>query len=106
MSHDDAPRRSEPPPGPPWDMPIGASPLAFVDLEMTGLDPKIDRVIEVAVTRKRGAVVEGSFASLVNPGADVSFKTDVHGLNASVLAEAPSFADVADRILEVCTGAV
>jgi DNA polymerase III subunit epsilon len=106
MSHDDAPRRSEPPLGPPWDMPIAASPLAFVDLEMTGLDPKIDRVIEIAVTRRRGAVVETSFASLVNPGADVSFKTDVHGLNASALVEAPPFAHVADRIVEVCTGAV
>src|ERR1019366_2434049 len=27
-----------PPPGPPWDLPVSETPLAFVDLEMTGLD--------------------------------------------------------------------
>ncbi len=32
-------RPAPPPPGSPWDDPIGAAPLAFVDLEMTGLDP-------------------------------------------------------------------
>jgi DNA polymerase III subunit epsilon len=106
MPTDDAPAPNEPPPGPPWDAPISEAPLAFVDLEMTGLDPKTDRVIEVAVTRRRGTVVECSFASLVNPGTGVSFKTDVHGLGPSELMDAPRFADVARRVEEACAGAV
>ena len=106
MSRDDATPRNEPPPGSPWDLPIALAPLAFVDLEMTGLDPKTDRVIEVAVTRRRGTAAEASFASLVNPGPDVTFKTDVHGLGPAVLADAPVFADVARRIEEACAGAV
>jgi DNA polymerase-3 subunit epsilon len=80
--------------------------LAFVDLEMTGLDPKVDRVIEVAVSRRRGAIVEDAFDSLVNPGPGVTFKTDVHGLGPPQLAEAPPFAEVARRIVETCSGAV
>ncbi|HMJ54495.1 MAG TPA: exonuclease domain-containing protein, partial [Polyangiaceae bacterium] len=68
MSKDEAAPRSDPPPGPPWDAPLAEAPLAFVDLEMTGLDPKVDRVIEVAISRRRGAVVEDAFHSLVNPG--------------------------------------
>jgi DNA polymerase-3 subunit epsilon len=106
MSKDEAAPRSDPPPGPPWDAPLAEAPLAFVDLEMTGLDPKVDRVIEVAISRRRGAVVEDAFHSLVNPGPDVTFKTDVHGLGPPQLAAAPPFAEVARRIVETCSGAV
>ena len=106
MSREDATPPNEPPSGAPWDVPIAVAPLAFVDLEMTGLDPKTDRVIEVAVTRRRGAAIETSFASLVNPGPDVTFKTDVHGLGPSALAGAPAFAEVARRVEEACAGAV
>ncbi|HMI87252.1 MAG TPA: 3'-5' exonuclease [Polyangiaceae bacterium] len=106
MPRADAPRDKEPPEGSPWDTPIAEAPLAFVDLEMTGLDPKVDRVIEVAVSRRRGAVVEDAFDSLVNPGPHAIFKTDVHGLGPLQLAEAPPFGDVARRILETCSGAV
>jgi len=106
MSPADASRESEPPEGSPWDTPMGEAPLAFVDLEMTGLDPKVDRVIEVAVSRRRGALVEDAFDSLVNPGPEASFKTDVHGLGPLQLLHAPPFADVARRIEETCSGAV
>ena len=43
-----------PPAGPPWDLPIAEAPLAFVDLEMTGLDAVHDRVVEVCVERVVG----------------------------------------------------
>jgi DNA polymerase-3 subunit epsilon len=106
MSAEDTKKSGEPPPGLPWDAPMIEAPLAFVDLEMTGLDPKVDRVIEVAITRRIGAVVVETFASLVNPGPDASFKTDVHGLRPAHLADAPPFSAVADRIEKMCRGAV
>jgi DNA polymerase-3 subunit epsilon len=73
---------------------------------MTGLDPRVDRVIEVAISRRRGAHIEEAFTSLVHPGTDVSFKTDVHGLTPALLANAPVFSDVAARVEQVCAGAV
>ena len=102
---------------------MGEAPLVFVDLEMTGLDPKLDRVIEVALTRRRGPVVEASFTSLVNPGPEATFKTDVHGLGLATklpaafhklvhhlgpaaVAAASRFAEVAQRIEEIAAGAV
>lgn len=85
---------------------MSEAPLAFVDLEMTGLDPKVDRVIEVAVTRRIGGAVDRTFTSLVNPGPGVSFKTDVHGLGPAALAGAPSFADIAGAVEAICEGAV
>jgi DNA polymerase III subunit epsilon len=47
----------EPPQGSPWDDPIDEAPLVFLDLEMTGLRPASDRVIEVCAVRARGEPV-------------------------------------------------
>jgi DNA polymerase III subunit epsilon len=98
--------KEQPPPGPPWDEPISEACLAFVDLEMTGLDPSTDRVIEVCVERKRGDKREDFLETLVNPGPGATFQTDVHGLGPEVLVGAPSFAEVADRIEEITRGAI
>jgi DNA polymerase-3 subunit epsilon len=96
----------EPPSGSPWDLPFSEAPLALVDLEMTGLDPRADRVIEICVVRKRGSRVEDSIETLVHPGPDATFQTDVHGLGPASLADAPRFSEVADRVLALLSGAV
>ena len=62
-----APVTGEPPPGSPWDDPIDRAPLVFLDLEMTGLRPADDRVIEICAERVEGGVTVGSVASLVRP---------------------------------------
>jgi DNA polymerase III subunit epsilon len=77
-----------------------------VDLEMTGLDPGVDRVIEVCVVRKVGEKREDFLDTLVDPGPGVAFQTDVHGLGPASLAGAPPFAQIADRVVELTTGAV
>ena len=85
---------------------MSEAPLAFVDLEMTGLDPRSDRVIEVCVVRKRGGHVEGTLETLVDPGPEAIFQTDVHGLGPASFAGAPAFADIADKVSEILSGAV
>lgn len=97
---------SEPLAGSPWDAPMAEAPIALIDLEMTGLDPAVDRVIEIAVVRKQGATIVDSLESLVDPGPDVTFKTNVHGLEPAALVGAPTFAQLADRIESICEGAV
>jgi DNA polymerase-3 subunit epsilon len=77
-----------------------------VDLEITGLDPAEDRVIEVCVVRKRGDKREDFLETLVDPGPGVTFQTDVHGLGPAALAGSPSFGQIADRIVELTTGAI
>ncbi len=96
----------EPPSGSPWDLPISEAPFALVDLEMTGLDPQVDRVIEICIVRKRGDRVEESLETLIDPGPSATFQTDVHGLGPEALAGAPSFPAVADRVVELLTGSV
>ena len=97
----------EPPPSsPPWDLPVEEAPLAFVDLEMTGLDATTDRVVEVCVERVVGGRTVDRVHSLVYPDAKIGGASHVHGLDEAALAGAPPFAALADRVLAVLDGAV
>jgi DNA polymerase-3 subunit epsilon len=83
-----------------------AGPYAVVDVETTGLDPALDRVVEIAVVRCDAAgrpVAEWS--SLIDPGRDPG-PTAVHGITGADLADAPSFAAIADRLAAELDGAV
>ena len=98
-------RLPPPPPGPPWDLPLAEAPLAFVDLEMTGLDVVHDRVVEVCIERVVGGVRVDGVHTLVRPSERAGGAAHVHGLDEAALANAPPFADVADGILRVLDGA-
>jgi DNA polymerase III subunit epsilon len=84
--------------------------LVFVDLEMTGLDKKRDRVVEVCFERVRGigpsAVVEDRLHTLVRPDGGEIGNVHVHGIDAAALANAPAFPQIADRVAELLEGAV
>jgi len=95
-----------PPPGPPWDLPIAQAPLAFLDLEMTGLDAARDRVVEVCVERVVGGRVERSLCTLLDPGERVGGAAHVHGLDAAALAGAPRFEAVARDVVGILEGAI
>lgn len=97
---------SEPPRGSPWDDPLETAPLAFVDLELTGLSVENDRVIEVCVERVRGGVIEDRIASLVRPEPPILGNVDIHGIEAADLAKAPTYPEIAGRIDEVLRGAI
>ncbi len=96
----------EPPAGPPWDLPLDETPLAFLDLEMTGLDVRKDRVIELCVERVVGEKLVDRLETLVSPGAGKVGNVHVHGIDEAALAGAPSFGAIAPRLLELLSGAV
>ena len=96
-----------PPPGPPWDLPIAEAPLAFVDLEMTGLDAAHDRVVEVCVERVVGGERRDGLSTLVDPGENrVGAGSHVHGLDSAKLAGAPRFEAIGPRLLALLDGAI
>lgn len=114
-----------PPPGAPWDLPVAEAPLAFVDLEMTGLDPVKDRVVEVCIERVRGGVVESRLYTLVRPeniakaeieaissadapdaATDPVGNAHVHGIFAEALRDAPTFVDLTEQIAALFDGAI
>ncbi|MGI5196411.1 TerD family protein [Streptomyces sp. CA-288835] len=71
---------------------------ALVDVETSGLTPRRDRVLSVAVvTIGPDGEQTGEFSTLLNPGCDPG-PVDVHGLTPERLRGAPTFDQVAGRI--------
>ena len=59
-----------------------------IDLEMTGLNPKIDKILELAAVRIRGGVETETFSKLVNPQVPISPRiTELTGITAEEAAE-------------------
>jgi DNA polymerase-3 subunit epsilon len=87
-------------------LPLSQAPLAFVDLEMTGLDVAKDRVVEVCIDRVVGGDRRALLCSLVDPGERAGGASQVHGLDAAQLAGAPRFESLADRTVEILDGAI
>lgn len=70
--------------------------LTFVvfDSETTGLDPQKDSVVQIGAVRiVNGRVIPSeTFETLVNPGRSIPAQaTSVHGINDSMVADAPDF---------------
>ncbi|MFD7782353.1 TerD family protein [Streptomyces nojiriensis] len=75
-----------------------ALPWALVDVETSGLIPRRDRVLSIAVvTLGPDGRQTGEFTTLLNPGCDPG-PVHVHGLTAELLGGAPTFDQVADRV--------
>ncbi len=83
-------------------------PLAFVDLETTGLSPlRGHRTCEVAVLRCVGNEAVDALQYLVYPERPVGRGAlAVHGLSDELLRDKPPFSAIADEFLEVISGAV
>lgn len=82
------------------------APLAFVDLEMTGLDVERDRVVEVCVDRVVGGRSERCLATLVDPGDRIGGAAHVHGIDAADVKGAPPFHAIAGDLAAVLEGAI
>ena len=79
---------------------------AAVDIETTGLDPRSDRVCEIAIVRFRGdGSIESEYSTLINPQRKLA-ATHIHGLTEQDVAGAPTFAQVAGEIAHRLSGAV
>jgi DNA polymerase-3 subunit epsilon len=81
--------------------------LAFnvVDVETTGLDPSVDRVLEVAVVRVTGGgVVLDEYSSRVAAGHVGC--TAIHGLTAAALVGAPTFPQIAAALHHRLAGGI
>lgn len=75
-------------------------PLVFFDLETTGTEKTLDRVVEIAAIAVAPEGPPRVFDRRVNPGVRIpSEATAVHGITDSDVAGAPSFPDIAPELL-------
>lgn len=69
--------------------------FTVVDIETTGLDPKRDRITEIAAISVRDGKREESFHTLVNPGRKLDQRiTELTGLTDERLKDAPPVGEV------------
>lgn len=76
--------------------------IVIVDIETTGVDPFLDRIVEVAAIVAEGGAITRRWSSLVNPGRPIAAEaTKIHGIDDASVADAPRFADVVGPLSEV-----
>jgi DNA polymerase III epsilon subunit-like protein len=76
----------------------------YLDVETTGLDPKVAHIIEVGAVVFNGEVEVDSFSTLANPGGEALRQASpgamsVNRITAEMLAGAPSLEDAAKALL-------
>lgn len=88
-------------------LPARKAALAFLDLEMTGLEPARDRVCEIAIVRTQGTEVSAEFQALLNPSVKMSpGARKVHGISDEMVANRPPFAAIVDEVYALLDGAI
>ena len=87
--------------------PLFDAPLAIVDLETTGAHPAWDRVTEIAVVEVQDGEVVSEWSTLVNPGTSIPPAIQaLTGITNAMVADAPSFDDLAPGLYERLEGRV
>lgn len=76
--------------------------FAIIDIETTGLDPKKDKITEIAIMVHDGLSVVERFATLINPERSIpAHISRITGINDAMVKDAPRFFEVAKKILDL-----
>ncbi len=79
----------------------------LLDLETTGGNALRDRVTEIAAVRVEDGVEVARWSTLVNPGVYISgFIEQLTGISNALVADAPTFDEVGQHLLQLLDGAV
>jgi DNA polymerase-3 subunit epsilon len=82
-------------------------PIALIDVETTGTDNMVDRIIEIGIVIGRGGEVHERRSWLVNPGCSISEESRaVHGITNEMVADKPTFNEIAADVAKALTGVI
>lgn len=83
-------------------------PIAVLDFETTGLSANYERVVQASVVHLTGQTTPYvAFDTLVNPQKKIDPRAEaVHGISNHDVEDAPTFAQVADRLLDSLEGRI
>ena len=71
-----------------------------IDTETTGLNPKLDRIIEIGAVKVRDGKITDRFESLINPGRKLDERiVQLTGITQEDLKIAPDIAEVLPSLL-------
>ena len=81
--------------------------ITYLDLETTGATPLKDRITEIALVRFDDGIEVARWQTLVNPEQEIPpFIQQLTGINNEMVANAPTFAQVSDKLLAFLEGSV
>jgi len=80
-------------------------PLAFIDLETTGINLATDRIIEIAIVKVLPDGKRSIKRKLINPQMPIPKQaSDVHGITDEMVKDAPPFKEVAHELKQMLDG--
>ncbi len=80
-------------------------PLVVFDTEATGVNPRSDRIVEIACVKIRPEGARETWVQRLNPGIPIpSASTAIHGISDADVAGLPSFSDVARELAAFLDG--
>lgn len=80
-------------------------PLAFIDLETTGINLGTDRIVEIAIVKILTDGTKSIKRKLINPGMPIpEGASDVHGITDEMVKDAPVFKQVAQELKQILDG--
>ena len=80
-------------------------PLAFIDLETTGVNLGTDRIVEIAIVKILSDGTKSTKRRLINPEISIpKSSSDVHGITDEMVKDAPSFKQVAHELKQMLDG--
>jgi DNA polymerase III subunit epsilon len=80
-------------------------PLAFIDLETTGINLGKDRIVEIAIVKILADGTRSVKRKLINPEMPIpKASSDVHGISDEMVKDAPSFRQVAQELKQMLDG--
>jgi DNA polymerase-3 subunit epsilon len=82
-------------------------PIALVDVETTGKDGAVDRIVEIGIVIGRGGEVVERRSWLINPGCPIPEESrEVHGITDEMVDGKPPFSAVAAEIAASLGGVI
>jgi len=74
-------------------------PIAFIDIETTGINVSSDRIVEISVLKISPGGKEEWMSTRVNPGMPIPAKsTAIHGITDDDVKNAPTFKEIAKNL--------
>lgn len=74
-----------------------------IDIETTGLDAKLDKIIEIGAVKVRDGQITERFQTLVNPYRELAGQTEaLTGITEDMIADAPGIGTVIGTLVAFC----
>lgn len=84
---------------------MGLDDFCVLDVETTGLDCIISHVVQVGIIKVLDGQVVDQLNTFVNPGSHIpSSATEIHGITDDDVKDAPTYKQIADRMVSLLDG--